>query len=167
MFNIDIFEENGKFGIAEYNSDGSLLGIKVKPQYDRIYDLMYDAQNNGTAIAQSGDKFFLINLDGRPISEEYDEMKHFESGMCGVKTGGTWGYIDETGKVIIPPRYENAGSFLDGTAIVEFEGKKWIINEKGEFLTDQGYDSILPLDEDKHRFIVTYDGNEKTITIRI
>ena len=121
----------------------------------------------GTAIAQSGDKFYLIDIEGKRLSNEYDGMKHFESGMCGVKTNDKWGYIDEGGKEIISPRFENAGSFLNGTAIVAFDGKKWIINEKGDFLTDQGYDSILPLDEDKHRFIVTYNGNEKIITISI
>lgn len=45
---------------------------------------------------------------------------------------GTWGYIDSTGKVVIPPKYKIAGYFYEGLAYAAMPGEKMgYINKEG------------------------------------
>jgi len=42
------------------------------------------------------------------------------------------GYCDRTGQFVIKPKFNEAGEFKNGTALVLQDGKAWLINEKGE-----------------------------------
>ena len=162
-YRYDVFENDAsKYGIAKYDSNGNWIRVHVSPEYDYIWDIHY-LDDKGHANVKLGDKCFLIDLEGKKLSEDYDNMKHFEDGVCGVEKNHKWGYINETGELIISPKFENGGSFYDGIAIVNFEGKKWLINKKVEILTEEGYDSILPEDDENKKFTVVKDGKEKTI----
>ncbi len=44
-------------------------------------------------------------------------------GLAPVKVGERWGYINRTGKVVIPPRFRLAGPFAEGLAAIEVDGK--------------------------------------------
>lgn len=55
----------------------------------------------------------IMNLD------YYYEIALFHEGLARVRKNDLYGYIDKTGKEIIPCRYENAESFSDGLAKVE------------------------------------------------
>lgn len=58
--------------------------------------------------------------------------------------GKLWGYMDETGKVVVSPQYESADFFTaEGTAVVGQEGKKGLISAKGQLLKPV-YDSLTP-----------------------
>lgn len=46
--------------------------------------------------------------------------------------GGKWGYIDKSGKIVIPVIYENAYRFLNNKAEVKLNGETFFINKKGE-----------------------------------
>jgi len=35
-----------------------------------------------------------------------------------VKIGQNWGYMDKTGKMVVPPEYETALDFCEGRAVV-------------------------------------------------
>lgn len=50
----------------------------------------------------------------------YDRAKSFQEGLAGVQKNNRWGYIDKTGKVIIPIslHYEHVGQFSEGLAPV-------------------------------------------------
>lgn len=53
-----------------------------------------------------------------------------------------YGYINETGSVVIEPKYEGAGDFHEGLAIVTLNGKWGAINKKGEIIIPFEYDFI-------------------------
>lgn len=44
---------------------------------------------------------------------------------------GEWGYIDHTGRLVIPMKYESVNDFHDGLAFVSKDYKKFCINKKG------------------------------------
>ena len=48
----------------------------------------------------------------------YEDAKDFSDGLAPVKMNGKWGYIDETGKTVIDFKYDYAGSFSEGVALV-------------------------------------------------
>jgi WG containing repeat len=63
-----------------------------------------------------------------------------------IETNEGDGFINQSGKIVIEPKFSNAGHFSDGLAAVEVEkdGKKlWgFINHKGEFVIQPKYDSV-------------------------
>jgi WG containing repeat len=42
-----------------------------------------------------------------------------------VSVGGKYGYIDRSGKMVIPPQFKEAGSFSEGLAIIRLNDKEW------------------------------------------
>ncbi len=63
-------------------------------------------------------------------------------GMICVHQGGKYGFIDQSGAVIVEPRYDSALGFSEGLAAVAV-GKKWgFINAKVEMVIEPSFDSV-------------------------
>jgi hypothetical protein len=61
--------------------------------------------------------------------------------------GTKWGYINESGKFVLKPQYEDAGDFQgNGFAIVRLKGAG-VINQAGRFVVEPKYSSISPFTE--------------------
>jgi len=52
--------------------------------------------------------------------------------LAGVEKNGKWGFIDKTGKEVIPCTYDYAESFSDGLAKVTINGKANFIDKTGK-----------------------------------
>lgn len=52
------------------------------------------------------------------VQPQYEDAENFSDGYAAVKKGGKWGYIDEDGKMVISPKYDWAGQFNEGVAVV-------------------------------------------------
>jgi hypothetical protein len=67
-----------------------------------------------------------------------------------VKYGGKWGFIDSTGKEVIPIIYSSIGIdvFKGGLAAVKLNGQYGYINEKGETVIPFQFDDANSFDED-------------------
>lgn len=94
----------------------------------------------------------LITRDGAWLVEPLDDSDpsywsaggSFSEGLCAVQVGGhAFGYIDETGSMVIPARYPQAGSFSDGLALVRrAEGGYRLIDARGDSVLDLGVSSV-------------------------
>lgn len=78
----------------------------------------------------------------RPGSEPMSKNDHQERRRATPAKKPAWGFIDRTGKVIIPCRYEHAGSFYQGSAVVTVGGKDGCINKAGEFIIPPRYEEL-------------------------
>lgn len=56
----------------------------------------------------------------------------FSDGLAVVKKDGKYGFIDRTGKEVIPLIYDDAYGFYDGLAAVEKDGKMGYIDRTGK-----------------------------------
>lgn len=65
----------------------------------------------------------------------YEEVKSFSEGYAAVKKDGKWGYIDKTGTLRVPFKYDNAKEFYQGIAFVEEGIKKGYINQQGQYIS--------------------------------
>jgi len=96
----------------------------------------------------------------KSIAGRYASVRPFSDGMAAVATiaqgsrSQKWGYINETGRVVIPLRYDEVTSFHDGLAAVgNYYGTarnlKWAVVEKlGPQVTPQvKYDAVKILGE--------------------
>lgn len=82
-----------------------------------------------------------VNMGGNVFMDK-------EYAMDYVCNGGKWGYVDSTGAVIIPIKYDAADEFHDGFAAVEQNKLKALIDSKGKLVTDFKYEYINPFSED-------------------
>lgn len=129
-----------------YNKEDSCAVIDTKGnivvpfgQYDSINKF-----SEGLAVVKKGNFFGVIDTAGNVVVEPvmvYSTIKPFSEGMAAVETyvDNKWGYIDNTGKEIIAPKYDNALSFSEGFAAVNLgadgnkSGGNWgFINMSGE-----------------------------------
>jgi hypothetical protein len=53
--------------------------------------------------------------------------RSFSEGLAAVRIGRKWGYIDHTGKLVIPARFDDAKRFHGRYAVVSDRGRwSWI-----------------------------------------
>ncbi|MFN3402735.1 MAG: WG repeat-containing protein [Cytophagaceae bacterium] len=78
----------------------------------------------------------LINPEGKLILQcKYKKIESFsESLACVTKKDGKTGYVDSTGKFVVPAIYKSGTSFAEGKAVVLSEGKYGYINSRGQFI---------------------------------
>lgn len=128
-------------GMASFENEGTsyLWGFINKtgdtvfaPQFaNKPYDF-----SEGLSIVQvdgkeDGNKDgFLLTLDttGKVVSRIslctdagciYDSKYGFHDGLLAVKIENKWGYMDKTGKIVIPPQFDEAYDFQEGFATVK------------------------------------------------
>ena len=83
-----------------------------------------------TFIDKSGKKVFSFSEHG--ILAAWD----FSEGLAAavIEVGGKRGYIDKTGRVVIPCKYDQANDFHDGLARVYIGDKGYFIDKTGREL---------------------------------
>ena len=69
-------------------------------------------------------------------AKKYDWIGGYYEGLERVSLNGKLGFIDKTGKEVIPIKYNDAYSFSKGLALVELNGKLFYINKRGECVID-------------------------------
>ena len=52
------------------------------------------------------------------VLPQYEDAKSFNEGRAAVKQNGKWGYIDQTGTLVVPCEYDFAGYFSGGVSVV-------------------------------------------------
>ncbi len=95
----------------------------------------YNRNGHHLITIQQGDKFGLINFDGKTIlSCEYDCIEDFEicNTMTNFKKDRKVGCINEDGKIVWPCIFDEIGKFKEGKAKAKICGFKIEIGENGE-----------------------------------
>ncbi|MHC4506292.1 MAG: WG repeat-containing protein [Planctomycetota bacterium] len=54
----------------------------------------------------------------------------------GIDVNGKWGFIDSKGRLVIPPRFEDVGSFSEDLAAVRLGGRYGYIDETGRMVVE-------------------------------
>ena len=135
----------------------------VDPTLRIVIPMQYDEAGvfaNGRAKVRNGDQWFFVDKAGNEtplipahLESKYEEVSHYAEGLCRVSTlklrfmdmayhsdyseiAGNWGYVDESGKEVIPPQFIYAYDFEDGVAIV-CKGK-WTIDPKWDYAGHTG-----------------------------
>lgn len=132
--------------------DGSLLVAKKGGKYgvlDReektIIDFEYDFIGNfddGLAIVEKEGKYGVVSDRGQVIVvPQYSRVDEFKDGVAFVDikddNGHKMGYIDRTGKIILPlDHYVFVKEFVDGKAKVRLGNDIYYIDKKGNRLSD-------------------------------
>ena len=68
----------------------------------------------------------------------------YTEGMATATDGSAWGYVNASGIVSIPLRFEEASDFSLGVARVKEDGKYGLLRQDGLWLMEPLYDSLTP-----------------------
>ncbi|NGZ75181.1 WG repeat-containing protein [Saccharibacillus alkalitolerans] len=71
----------------------------------------------------------------------------FIEGLIGVKQGKLWGFADRTGKLVIPPKYQDIRSFSSGRAAAKANNKWGFINRAGKWVVQPTYREVQDFHE--------------------
>jgi WG containing repeat len=82
----------------------------------------------------------LIDRKGREVVPLRYENLYVGEGRIRAKLGGKWGFLDTTGKIVIPFDYEVAGDFDQGLACVIVGSRTGFIDRDGRMAIAPQYD---------------------------
>jgi hypothetical protein len=125
----------------------------IPPQYRETAQF-----SQGLAPVLKGDQWGFIDKSGKFIIQpQYDALLGsakargwvgsdfpegwvgFSEGLTPVKVGNVWGYIDQSGKLVINPQFEEAQSFSEGLAAIKL-GDRWgYIDKSGKIIINPQY----------------------------
>lgn len=107
----------------------------------------------------------------------FESFKEFSNGLAAVKQNKRWGFIDSTGKLVIPFDFDTAMSrrphydewyytFRDGNAWVRQNGLSFQIDKSGKRISNQSYDldQEFTAEEDRNRqgfYVKWFKENER------
>jgi hypothetical protein len=151
----------GRAVAANNNEHGDyLLGYLNKRGKEVIplsYEAASDFQDGKAVVKVKEDGYSLIDLTGKVLkSYPYPFVNYYGEGLLAFKEKeeGNWGYMDESGKVVIEPQFIGVQQFIDGKAIVTVETNKQsfygLIDRQGNFIIKPHYNSLLNLGEDRY-----------------
>lgn len=158
--------------LSRYDAEGNSLGMGIVNQEGKvivspIYDAMFVGFTDGVCkVAQTDesgkDKWGLVNEQGEEIvSPQYDHIspEAAKDGLLAVGIGELVGYIDLTGKIVIPVEYASTQIAGDGMIAVMKEPQKWgYINYQNELIIPMQFWSPVPFENGKAIGLQKDDG---------
>lgn len=141
------YSKLGNRGILGLVKDGDeeLLDSKtltpfLSQEYSQIKFLGYSSTK--ALLVQDGDKFQLLDLNGKPISHPpFDAITIWNEYLM-ITKGDKKGLIDFDGKVILPAIYNDINNSLWGLFEVQQQNKRGLVNQQGKIILPTIYDAI-------------------------
>jgi hypothetical protein len=103
--------------------------------FDDRFESTYEFREGWAEVGIDGTQNF-INKKGRYLSDgtDYLAAQNFFDGLAAVQSiqNGKYGYIDKSGKFVIPAQYDIIFPFNEGLAAVSRSGKYGFIDKKGK-----------------------------------
>ena len=144
--------DENKMGVMDSNAR-----IVIPANYSSVF---VDSEFGTTIIfvQKTDGNWYCADRNGNIVENVcYIDIGDYSNGLCAVKQDEKWGYIDETGKMVINSIYDYAGRCAEnGIATVEKDGERMFIDKQGNKLFS--VDEIL-FEYHSNRAIVVIDGD--------
>ena len=146
-----VISVDGKYG---YISQQGKIVIPLRKENELIS--LYSSSgfyefSDGLALISNRDQLGYINHAGKVvIKPKYIRASPFSENIASVIEQPFSGdkseclYIDKTGKSIIVDRFNECGSFHDGVALVEINGKMGYVSTAGQYIYKPNEASKIP-----------------------
>lgn len=129
--------------------------------YTRTY-----SYSDGLALVYNYPNYFFIDRDNKPVTGNlaYDSFGYFSEGLCSVarRESGVfkYGFIDVSGKVVIPLQYDAVKPFKNNETYV-MKGKEWFrLDKRGNVVQKYPYHASLHVSDDgKVLTFISYMSN--------
>lgn len=90
-----------------------------------------------SVIAQGSSK-----ICEKPQVGGYDDVSCLHDGLAKVEQNDKWGFVDKTGKVVVPLQYDDVYHFSDGLAGVKQNDKWGFVDKTGKVVIPLAYDYV-------------------------
>jgi hypothetical protein len=146
-------EINGKWGYVDRSG-----AMEIAPRFDTAHSF-----HGGFSLVEiSNVRRGWINKTGEflPMPDEVEDFGMLSEGLIAVKIQGKWGFIDTSGKLVIPAQfdpnideyhddnYRGEGAFSCGLAPIKLKGKWGYINHRGDPVIQPQFERAEPFDQD-------------------
>jgi hypothetical protein len=124
---VPYLKKNGKYIFVDSAS--------MKPLWDKEYFSASPFQEGlaKVQVEEKGKIFFIDKTGAEKILLTYDNVIYFRNGLCRVTKNNKYGFIDTTGKEIVPCKYDGAHIFFtDGLSKVTLDKKDGFIDVTGK-----------------------------------
>jgi hypothetical protein len=157
-FHIGDFHEGRALAANNNGHDEYLFGY-LNRRGNEVIPLSYegasDFQDSKALVKGKENGYSLIDLTGKVLkSYPYPIVNYYGEGMLAFREQeeANWGFMDESGMVVIEPKYTGVQPFINGKAIVTVENNNHdyygLIDRQGKFIIKPHYNSLLNLGED-------------------
>ena len=117
------------------NSEVGILTLKqLNPTTKKMVSFLYDQSTKSMLSLAAYDeyKYDSILFKGKPKNYYSTSYPYFAEGLMNVAKAGKWGFIDKTGKVVIPFQYDHASAFYKNATLVKKNNEWFYINRQGK-----------------------------------
>lgn len=126
-------------GLARFVHDDYVgyINPKGKVAIDAEYIRGTTFSEGKAFVVRDGEAIECINTTGKVLFtlEGYEWAYNFHEGLAAVTDGrGKVGFIDEKGRIVIEPKYDQAGNLSEGLIFVRSDDETGYINKKGELV---------------------------------
>lgn len=150
--------KEGRAVVANTNENGEYLYGYLNRRGNEVIPLSYesasDFQDGKALVKLKEGGYALIDLTGKVLnSYSYPYVDDYGEGMLAFRKSndGKWGYMDESGKVLIEPQFMGTQPFVKEKAIVNVENNHYgLIDRQGKFIIKPNYNSLLNLEENRY-----------------
>lgn len=126
--------------------------------YEEFYiDEIGLAFRGNRGFAKKNGEFILIDTSGNRIGNDtYEEVREFTGdGLAAVRIDGKWGFIDNTGEIVIEPEYEAARSFVNGYAAISKGGRWGYITTDNNLCIEYTFEECKDFNSNGRTFVKT------------
>jgi hypothetical protein len=75
------------------------------------------------------------------IAPQFERVRSFSHGLAAVKVEGKWGYVTNTGRMLVPPQFTQAQPFSEGLAAVKVRDRWGYINPLGQYVVTPQFEA--------------------------
>lgn len=150
--------KEGRAVAANTTENGEYLYGYLNRRGNEVIPVSYESASNfqaGKALVKSKEgSHALIDLTGKVLhSYSYPFVGDYGEGLLAFRKSndGKWGYMNESGTVIIEPKFTGTQPFVEEKAIVNVEHNQYgVIDRKGKFIIKPQYASLINLGENRY-----------------
>ena len=150
-----VLDSNGKINESIVFDDVKFYGNGTYIYNDRI-------------VASQKGLYYLFNENFEKVSDVgYSDLDVSMGEYVAFKgANGKWGYIDDSGEIVIKPQYNNAKSFSNGLAAVFIDEKWGFINRNNELVIDNIFEDAMYFTNQGMCMVSEYDGLYYVLKLR-
>ena len=150
--------QEGRAAAANTKEHGEYLYGYLNRRGNEVIPLSYesasDFQDGKALVKMKEGSYALIDLTGKVLnSYSYPFVDDYGEGMLAFRKSndGKWGYMDESGKVLIEPKYMGTQRFAEEKAIVNVDHNHYgLIDKHGKYIIKPQYSSLINLGENRY-----------------
>ena len=141
--------------IAKSDDGFGVLNLKGDTVFPFIFDNQFISCNSKTGNGQINGKLYLLDFAKRTKTlTNFDKISYFSEGFAAVKRDNKYGFINESGKIIIEPIFQEVWPFNHGLSAVKINYQWGFIDTTGKFIVDPKYDETQGFDSFNGKYAI-------------